>query len=88
MTTTEQPTAAHDCDRERNVTVAQRVLRVVAELERRVGAGMDRDLLTAAVEADFHRYDSARIKEFVPVLVEREVRAYVLQLRTQGGDRG
>lgn len=37
---------------------------------------VDRDTLTAVVEADFHRYATqARFTDFVPVLVERDVRA-------------
>jgi hypothetical protein len=39
-------------------------------------ATVDRDTLTAVVEADFHRYETrARFTDFVPVLVERDVRA-------------
>jgi len=39
-------------------------------------AVVDRDTLTAVVEADFHRYVArARFTDFVPVLVERDVRA-------------
>jgi hypothetical protein len=47
---------------------------VVDALAARVDPFVDHETLTAVVEADFKRYESARIKDFVPVLVERDVR--------------
>ena len=55
---------------------------VVDALETGVGSEMDRDILAAVVEADFDRYSAtARIKAFVPILVERDVRARILKHR-------
>ncbi len=63
-----------------DVMAPRSVMSVVEALEGRVDA-VDRDTLIAVVEADFRRYDGARIKDFVPVLVERDVRAQLLRLR-------
>jgi hypothetical protein len=52
----------------------QHIEHVVDALTDRVDPGVDHDTLTAVVEADFKRYESARIKDFVPVLVERDIR--------------
>jgi hypothetical protein len=40
----------------------------------RLTTPVDDDTLTEIVRADFTRYDPARIRDFVPVLVEGEVR--------------
>jgi hypothetical protein len=54
--------------------------RVVDALETGVGSEMDRDILAVVVEADFGRYaTTARIKDFVPILVERDVRERILK---------
>jgi hypothetical protein len=58
----------------------RQVRSVVESLQRRAKAPVDHDTLTAVVEADFHRYDSARIKDFVPALVERDVRARLITI--------
>lgn len=63
--------------------VTKSIERVVLSLESRDAPGVDHDTLTAVVEADFRRYDSARIKDFVPVLVERDVRARLIHLRAR-----
>jgi hypothetical protein len=52
--------------------------RVVGVLEAGVGRNEDHEALQAEVEADFDRYDSARIRDFVPVLVENDIRARIL----------
>ena len=57
--------------------------RVVESLESRADPGVDHDTLTAVVEADFRRYDSARIKDFIPLLVERDIRARLVHLRAR-----
>lgn len=57
--------------------------RVVLSLESRDDPGVDHDTLTAVVEADFRRYDSARIKDFVPLLVERDIRARLRHLHAR-----
>jgi hypothetical protein len=45
---------------------------------------IDRDTLTAVVEADFHRYAArASFTDFVPVLVERDVRARLRKHRNR-----
>lgn len=52
-----------------------RVERVVDALADERG-NIDRDTLAVVVEADFLRYSStARVQDFVPVFVERDVRA-------------
>jgi hypothetical protein len=48
---------------------------VVDALEARFGDVVDRQTLDAVVQADFSRYAQARVKDFVPVLVERDVSA-------------
>jgi hypothetical protein len=39
------------------------------------------DEVSSAVEAEFRRFESARVREFVPVFVERRVRADLRALR-------
>jgi hypothetical protein len=63
-------------------TDRQQIDQVVDALESGIGSAMERDVLAAVVEADFDRYAStARIKSFVPILVERDVRARILKHR-------
>ena len=63
-------------------TDRQQIDQVVDALESGVGSAVERDVLAAVVEADFDRYAStARIKSFVPILVERDVRARILKHR-------
>jgi hypothetical protein len=45
--------------------------RIVDELEK----PQVEDEVSSAVEAEFRRFESARVREFVPVFVERRVRA-------------
>jgi hypothetical protein len=62
-------------DRSIDDTTCTRVERVVEALADECG-NIDRDTLTVVVEADFRRYSStARVQDFVPVFVERDVRA-------------
>jgi hypothetical protein len=56
---------------------------VVDALSARTDTLVDHDTLTAVVEADFRRYDSARIRDFVPVLVERDVRERLVRRRAR-----
>jgi len=58
---------------------AKNVDQIVRSLRERVETPVDEQTLTEVVEADFTRYDSARIKEFVPALVERDVREQLLR---------
>ena len=48
---------------------------VVRSLQARLGAGTDPVLIRTEVEAEFARYHSARVREFVPILVEHQVQA-------------
>ena len=58
------------------------VRRVVDALESEVENEVDRETLTAVVEADFQRYVAqAKFTDFVPVLVERDVRDRVRRHR-------
>lgn len=67
----------------------QQIEQVVDALETGVGSAVDRDILAAVVEADFDRYAAtARIKAFVPILVERDVRARILKHRVTRPQRG
>jgi hypothetical protein len=54
---------------------------VVGRLEAGVAHGVDQDQLRKAVEADFRRFDGARIRDFIPVLVENDIRARILTAR-------
>ncbi len=66
----------------------QRIEQVVRALETGVGNAVDRDILAAVVKADFDRYAAtARIQAFVPILVEREVRARILKHRMTSPQR-
>jgi hypothetical protein len=48
---------------------------VVRSLLARLGATVEPDLIRAEVEAGFAAYSHARVREFVPVLVEARVRS-------------
>jgi hypothetical protein len=56
----------------------RRVERVVESLQGRLGATVGLDLIRAEVEAGFAAYTQARVREFVPVLVEARVRSRLL----------
>jgi hypothetical protein len=60
-----------------------RIATVVDALEARSGRGVDHDTLVKVVKADFGRFSAARVKDFVPILVERNVRDWVV--RSQRG---
>ena len=55
--------------------LARRVEAVVRSLQARLGAAFDPVLIRTEVEAEFARYASARVREFVPILVEHQVQA-------------
>ena len=61
----------------------QHIELVVDALAMRVDPAVDHETLTAVVEADFKRYESARIKEIVPVLVERDIRQRLISRGTR-----
>jgi hypothetical protein len=52
---------------------------IVSSLKDRVETPVEDDILAEVVRADFKRYDSARIRDFVPALVERDVRERLLR---------
>jgi hypothetical protein len=54
---------------------------VVGVIEAGVGRDVDHQSLQSAVEADFKRFEGARIKEFVPVLVENDIRSRIVGAR-------
>jgi hypothetical protein len=61
----------------------QEIELVVDALAPHVEPAVDHDTLTAVVEADFKRYESARIRDFVPVLVERDIRQRLATRRSR-----
>jgi hypothetical protein len=52
---------------------------IVSSLKDRVETPVEDDILAEVVRADFKRYASARIRDFVPALVERDVRERLLR---------
>jgi hypothetical protein len=48
---------------------------VVVSLQVRLGASVDPTLIRAEVEAQFAAYAHARIRDYIPVLVEAQVRS-------------
>ena len=65
-----------------DVETQRAVDQVVGLLEADVGSAVSREALHAAVETDFERFDDARIKGFVPVLVENDMRSRIVGVRT------
>jgi hypothetical protein len=55
---------------------------VMRTLETRFGDRVDHDVLEAVVDADFARFEHAPIRDFVPVLVEKDVRERILRRPT------
>jgi len=53
----------------------RRVESVIESLQRRFGEVVEPGLIRALVEAGFAFYSQARVREFVPVLVEARVRS-------------
>jgi hypothetical protein len=53
----------------------RRIELVVQSLRTRLGTTVEPDLIRAEVEAGFAAYSQARIREFVPVLVESRARS-------------
>jgi hypothetical protein len=60
------------------VTATQK-RRVMTSLEAQFGEAVDQHVLQAVVDADFALYENAHVKDFVPVLVEKDVRARILR---------
>jgi hypothetical protein len=57
----------------------RRIELVVRSLQTRFGTIVDLDLITAEVQAGFGAFSQARIREFVPVLVEARVRSRLVR---------
>ena len=55
-------------------TEEERIRRTVDRLCGRFGDRVDRRLVEARVRASFRRFEGAHVREFVPILVEREIR--------------
>lgn len=55
-------------------TAEDKVEFIVSSLRERVDTPVEDDILAEVVRADFRHYASVRIKDFVPALVERDVR--------------
>ena len=53
----------------------RRIEMVVRSLQVRLGVGIDPALIRTEVEAEFATYAAARVREFVPILVETHVQA-------------
>ena len=51
---------------------------IVQSLEARLGAAVDPVRIRAEVEAEFATHSDARVRDFVPLLVERRVRSRLL----------
>jgi len=56
-------------------TSVARLKMIVHSLQERLGDGFDTAELAAEVEAEFAMYAGSRVTQFVPILVERQVRA-------------
>jgi hypothetical protein len=52
---------------------------VVRSLRTRLGAAVGLDLIRAEVETGFAAYSQARVRDFVPILVEAEVRSRLVR---------
>ena len=55
---------------------------IVTSLRDRLETPVDDETLTEVVRADFKRYERARIRDFIPALVERDVRERLLRRPT------
>ncbi len=53
----------------------RRVELVVRSLQARLGVSVDPALIRTEVEAEFETYAAARVRQFVPILVETRVQA-------------
>ena len=69
----ERPTSAASASGDGSWT--RRVETVVRSLQVRLGVGVDPALIRTEVEAEFATYAAARVREFVPILVETRVQA-------------
>jgi hypothetical protein len=57
----------------------RRIDLVVQSLQRQLGTTVEAGAIRAEVEAAFAAYSEARIREFVPVLVETRVRSHLVR---------
>ena len=58
---------------------ARRIEVVVQSLQSRFSSTVDATLIRAEVEAGFAAYSAARVREFVPILVESRVRSRLMR---------
>jgi hypothetical protein len=58
---------------------------VLSSLEIEFGDAVDHEVLEAVVDADFARFQDALIKDFIPVLVAKDVREQILRRPTLTG---
>jgi len=58
---------------DRALVLDQSVAEVVTQMHRRTGGTVDVALVRDLVEAEWCRYDDARVRTFLPVLVRRAV---------------
>jgi hypothetical protein len=65
-----------------SATEMQRVESIVQSLHSRLGAHFDAAVIAAEVESEFAAYSTARITQFVPILVESRVWARLCQQRS------
>ena len=63
----------------RDGTQEDKVLRTVGRLRERLEGSADLDLLEDRVREFFARFETAPVQEFVPILVERELRKELLR---------
>lgn len=67
-------------------TSEQRVESVVRSLQAGFDDTVDAARITAEVEAEFDTYSEVRVTEFVPIFVERRVRARLTQGQRSGAE--
>jgi hypothetical protein len=58
---------------------ARRIELVIRSLQSRFSSTVDAAFIRAEVEAGFAAYSAARVREFVPILVESRVRSRLLR---------
>ena len=56
------------------ISWARQIEMVVRSMQVRLGVSVDPALIRAEVEAEFATYAAARVREFVPILVESNLR--------------
>ena len=62
---------------------ARRIELVVQSLQSRFSSTVDAAIIRAEVEAGFAAYSAARVREFIPILVESRVRSRLVRQMSQ-----